>query len=68
MKKIEDKVWAVPVTANQVADYQSKFKVINIQNTGNQVILRILSDEKPDENAGNVPPTLEDYYLYVFET
>ncbi len=31
------------------------------------VILRILSDDKPTNQAYNVTPTLEDYYLYVFE-
>jgi len=31
------------------------------------VLLRILSDGKPTDRAYNVSPTLEDYYLYVFE-
>ena len=31
-----------------------------------QVLLRVLSEERPDVNATAVPPSLEDYYLYIF--
>lgn len=68
VKKIEGKVWSVPLAENEVTNMQKHFRVINIardqQNA--DVILRILSEDKPTESATTTPPTLEDYYLYVF--
>ena len=68
LKKIEGKVWSVPVAEEQVAEMQQKFRVTNISRdemTG-QVLLRVLSEECPDAKATAVPPSLEDYYLYIF--
>lgn len=68
-KKIEGKVWHVSCDESEVTAFQTKWRVINISRDpekGN-VILRILSDDKPTNQAYNVTPTLEDYYLYVFE-
>jgi len=67
-KKIEGKVWRVNCTEAEVPSMQEKFRVTNIakdEDTGN-VVLRVLSDDKPSESCENVPPSLEDYYLYVF--
>jgi len=68
-KKIEGKVWHVSCDESEVTALQAMLRVINISRDpekGN-VILRILSDDKPTNQAYNVTPTLEDYYLYVFE-
>ena len=68
LKKIEGKVWSVPVAEEQVAEMQQKFRVTNISRdevTG-KVKLRVLSEEKPTEQSISTAPTLEDYYLYVF--
>ena len=67
-KKIEGKVWNVPCLESEVQSMQDTFRVTNIardEESGN-VSLRVLSDEKPSEDAKIVTPTLEDYYLYVF--
>ncbi len=67
-KKIEGKVWSILCSEADVGMLQSKFKVMGIsrdEKTG-LVLLRTLSDITPDENALNVSPTLEDYYLSVF--
>lgn len=67
-KKIEGKVWSILCSEADVGMLQSKFKVTGIsrdEKTG-LVLLRALSDITPDENALNVSPTLEDYYLSVF--
>ena len=66
VKSITDKVWNVSITNEQVMEFQNKYKVVNIQNTGNNITLRILSDTKPNELSKNTQPTLEDYYLYIF--
>ena len=68
LKKIEGKVWNVPVAEEQVAEMQQKFRVTNISRdevTG-EVKLRVLSEEHPTVSAINTAPALEDYYLYIF--
>ena len=65
-RKIEGQVWQTVVSAEEVQAMQEKFRVVNIQNGEQGVILRILSDTKPTENSVTVVPSLEDYYLYVF--
>ena len=65
-KKIENAVWHTVVKPEDVQAMQGKFRVVNIQNGEQGVILRILSDVKPTEDSVTVVPSLEDYYLYVF--
>ena len=65
-QKIEGQVWQTVVAAEDVQTMQEKFRVVNIQNGEQGVILRILSDVKPTEDSVTVVPSLEDYYLYVF--
>ncbi|MBQ7379601.1 MAG: ATP-binding cassette domain-containing protein [Clostridia bacterium] len=65
-RKIEGKVWQVAVNPEEVQPIQDRFRVVNIQNSEQGVILRILSDNKPTENSVTVVPSLEDYYLHVF--
>ena len=65
-RKIEGQVWQTVVAAEEVQAMQEKFRVVNIQNGEQGVILRILSDTKPTENSVTVVPSLEDYYLHVF--
>ncbi|MBQ7910184.1 MAG: ATP-binding cassette domain-containing protein [Clostridia bacterium] len=65
-QKIEGQVWQTVVAAEEVQAMQEKFRVVNIQNGEQGVILRILSDVKPTEDSVKVVPSLEDYYLYVF--
>ena len=65
-QKIEGQVWQTVVSAEEVRSMQEKFRVVNIQNGEQGVILRILSDVQPTEDSVTVVPSLEDYYLYVF--
>ena len=64
--KAAGKVWNMTVPAEKVAEYQNKMRVTNIVSAEGGASIRVLSDEKPDENAVPAPPTLEDYYLCVF--
>ncbi len=66
IKKIDGKVWSVPCAEADVPVMQERFRVTNIVKNDTGVSLRILSDTKPDENAVNVSPSLEDYYLTIF--
>ena len=65
-QKIEGQVWQTVVKPEDVQAMQKKFRVVNIQNGEQGVILRILSDVQPTEDSVTVVPSLEDYYLYVF--
>ena len=67
-RKIDGKVWNVYCSEADVQLMQERFRVTNIarDDEAGDVILRVLSEDKPDERAKTVTPTLEDYYLYVF--
>ena len=67
-KKIEGKVWNVPCEETDVQRMQDTYRVTNISrdDENGDVILRILAEEKPKDDAKAAAPTLEDYYLYVF--
>ena len=67
-KKIDGKVWNVPCLESEVQSMQDTFRVTNIarDEESGDVLLRVLSDEKPSEDSKIVSPTLEDYYLYIF--
>ena len=67
-RKIDGKVWNVYCSEADVQLMQERFRVTNIarDDEAEDVILRVLSEDKPDERAKTVTPTLEDYYLYVF--
>ncbi|MBQ3870255.1 MAG: ATP-binding cassette domain-containing protein, partial [Clostridia bacterium] len=64
--KAAGKVWSVKCDSSKVGEYQQKFKVTNIFGEEGDVTLRILSDEKPCEDAQSVTPILEDEYINVF--
>lgn len=69
IKKIDDNVWSIPVGESEVSSMQEKHRVINIardEDDPQTVRLRVISDVRPTETAINVPSTLEDYYLCVF--
>ena len=67
-KKIEGKLWNVPCEETDVQRMQDTYRVTNISRDDEHgdVILRILAEEKPKDDAKAAAPTLEDYYLYVF--
>ncbi|WNF38370.1 ATP-binding cassette domain-containing protein [Bacillaceae bacterium IKA-2] len=67
LKGIENKVWTVLVAQNEIVELQSKFKVSNIANIGDEFELRIFNDVKPHIKAENATPNLEDLYLYYFD-
>lgn len=69
VKKIDGKVWLVPCIELDVQEMQDRFRVTNIardDQTG-EILLRILAEGTPTDRAKNVVPTLEDYYLFVFD-
>lgn len=63
---IRDKVWEFCVPYDEADEYAAKYPVINTRNEGDMVFLRLVSNEKPCENAENAEASLEDLYLYYF--
>ena len=59
-------VWECRAGPREAALLTAKYTVSNIRHEGDEDMLRIVSEEKPCENAVPVEPTLEDLYLYYF--
>lgn len=66
ISKMEGKVYNVPMRESEVTDFQSIYRVVSISKNENGVVLRTISETKPTENSVLITPSLEDYYLYVF--
>lgn len=58
-------VWTVTVPAAEFESYVSTMKVIHHLRDGDQIRIRILSEEKPHEFAELTEPNLEDAYLWL---
>lgn len=65
-KKAEGKVWELAVSPTEAKVWQEKAAVANLRHEGEQVVLRILSDDRPAEQAVPCDATLEDLYLQRF--
>ncbi len=68
LKKMDGKVWSIPVIEDDVQKFQKVYQVTNINRDeqSGEIHLRVLSDLRPTKTAQLVRPNLEDYYLYVF--
>ena len=60
LKEAEGCVWKCVVPENQVDSMDRKYVISNLRNQANQVELRIVSTQKPTEDAEPVEVTLED--------
>ncbi|HBI60197.1 MAG TPA: ABC transporter ATP-binding protein [Lachnospiraceae bacterium] len=66
VQKADGKVWELEVSSAEAKKWQTKSTVANLRHEGQQVVLRIISDDKPGERAVPCEATLEDLYLYYF--
>ena len=66
INSMTETVWECLVPKNRVSDFMEKYKISNTKSEINQVMLRIISHEKPVENAMRVEASLEDVFLYYF--
>ncbi len=71
LKKMNGKVWNVYIPENDIESIGKSYRITNVtrDETGNDIIARVISDTDPSYEgcrAEMVSPTLEDYYLYVF--
>lgn len=66
IETIAGKVWECRVTQAEAARMQECCNISNLRNEGDSVILRVIGDDKPSEQAVPAVPNLEDLYLYYF--
>lgn len=67
-ERANGKVWEVTVPAKEVRRWQVNTTVANLRHEGKEVVLRIVSDHRPAEQAVPCEAALEDLYLYYFPT
>ena len=67
-EKANGKVWELTVPAKEARKWQAKTTVANLRHEGKDIVLRIVSDNMPSEQAVPCEATLEDLYLYYFPT
>lgn len=60
-------VWQMTVPAKEFDNLANKQLIVHHMRDGENIKLRVLSKEKPSENAVNVPPLLEDAYLCLLK-
>lgn len=54
------------MSPNEADKLENRFLISNRRNDSGGVILKIVSTQRPTPTANQVPPTLEDLYLYYF--
>ncbi|KEI13568.1 ABC transporter ATP-binding protein [Clostridium novyi B str. ATCC 27606] len=60
-------IWECVVDSTEVERYQRKYCIGNLHHLNGKVKLKIISKDKPMEDAVAESPTLEDLYLYYFQ-
>lgn len=65
-ESIHGKVWETETDYDNVMKLMQSSRVSNVLSVGNKYLVRIISDEKPDENAVNATPNLEDVCIFHF--
>lgn len=66
IEKIDGKVWECKVTVAEAVRLQETCNIGNLRNEEDSVILRVIGEEPPCDQAVSVTPNLEDLYLYYF--
>lgn len=66
VQRADGKVWELSVPKEEAHKWEAKTIVANFRHEGEQVVLRIISEEKPAEQAVSCEAMLEDLYLYYF--
>lgn len=66
-KEAEGKVWELTVSPAEAKSWQDRAAVANLRHEGEQVVLRIIAEDKPEEGAVPCEAGLEDLYLYSMQ-
>lgn len=66
--RADGKVWELSVSQEEARRWEEKTTVANLRHEENRIVLRIISDDRPGDNSVPCEATLEDIYLYYFQT
>ncbi|MDR2752561.1 MAG: ATP-binding cassette domain-containing protein, partial [Clostridiales bacterium] len=61
---IRGKAWLVAGSSRSLAERAKRLKVSNMQRDGDKIHMRVISDERPEADAMEVEPNLEDVFLH----
>jgi ABC-2 type transport system ATP-binding protein len=65
-KQITNCVWTFQIPVNELVGYQNNAVISNVVPRGNTMEVRVVDEQKPNEDAVPAAPNLEDAYLYIF--
>lgn len=65
LEDVESKVWNLVFPTSFMKDVQKQFTISSSIHRHDGIHARIVSDERPAQNATQLSPTLEDAYLYA---
>ena len=66
LRKLDGMVWTVSVPCENERELAEQYPCSNIMHDGEISVLRMLSREKPHNEAASERPNMEDMYLYYF--
>lgn len=66
LDKMKNHVWTVTLQEQKALSLMDTFIISNVHQQGTSIELRIVATQKPHPDAINVPPKLEDIYVYHF--
>lgn len=66
VETMKGQVWQCVMSPQAAEEFAQNMCVGNMKNEGGQVVLRVVSNEKPSPDAFLIEPTLEDLYLFHF--
>lgn len=64
--EMNGKVWEMVMGAEDLVEYQKTAVISNVVPEGDDVYVRVISEQKPSADAVGKEPNLEDAYLYMF--
>lgn len=64
--EMNGKVWEMAMGAEELVEYQKTAVISNVVPAGDDVYVRVISEQKPSADAVCKEPNLEDAYLYMF--
>ena len=67
LQELEGKVWEWSVSSERLVALKQKHIVSGTIRRSDGVQVRVVSESQPEPDAKNIPPSLEDAYLYFIE-
>ena len=67
ISSMPERVWCCTAAKGRIEEALKTFQVANVKTVPAGAELRVISDQKPAEDAVLAEPTLEDVFLYYFE-